>query len=369
MTSANVDRSDGNLDDLSVLVTFELPFSLYLPDGEYTVQLPTLEVIIVLERLANAQVDPRWGVEKSEGVEFMRDRYGRLRYTKVTVRTAGRPLIEDELLRRVKTGELEAPDGMLSVQIMSEEISSDFEPAAFQTAILAVNQLIDVYRTTGDQFHIKRVSDEDIFEATINWFVSDEPLGGTQRMGLGRGLTLEPTLSPMTVANIRHWLQHPRPVPVFALLFADSKEKLDAGDYRSAVIDARTALEVLVDEVLLIHFAHNHADLSAVCQILDVQAKRVTSAEDALRRAEVNRKLGNGLKKAIGLDLHNDSELWTRWLSAKQARETGAHRGASLTKEEASAAVNSMGDVIDKVLEAAKSSMAETEKSSEPAST
>jgi hypothetical protein len=60
-------------------------------------------------------------------------------------------------------------------------------------------------------------------------------------------------------------------------LFQDAKDRLDRSEYRLSVIDARTALEVFVDEVLLEYFSASGTSLKEACQVLKVDQERANA--------------------------------------------------------------------------------------------
>jgi len=170
-------------------------------------------------------------------------------------------------------------------------------------------------------------------------------------MNFGRGMTLEPTgFDDDTVAALRSWLDSNKPIPVAIELFQDAMDRIDRSEYRLAVIDARTALEVLVDGVLLGYLDASGSALDEACRLLNVRLEGVDSSEEAVQRSAINRKLGHACSQALGLDLHDGNPaLWRRWLSAKDLRERGAHRGARIGRSDASEAVNAMGDIIGEI--------------------
>ena len=156
--------------------------------------------------------------------------------------------------------------------------------------------------------------------------------------------------------RLHSWLISTRPIPLAIELFQDAKDRLGRSEYRLAVIDARTALEVFVDEVLLGYFCASGISLEEASRVLGVEPRNVQTLEDALQRSPINRKIGQALKQALNLDLHNGNPpLWKRWLRAKELRERGAHRGQEVVRTEAIEAVNTMGEIIQSVSRALKS--------------
>jgi len=263
-----------------------------------------------------------------------------------------------ELRRQVAAGKLDARDGVVKATLTIDNLIDDYGNVAFTEALNIVNRFIEVYRHVMDQFQIRRIPSEEVFKADIQWYLNDDLLGGTwSPMGFGHAITLEPQGSDaQTMGTLRSWLSSTRPVPVAIELFQDAKDRLDRAEYRLAVIDARTALEVLVDEVLFEYFSASGASLEEACRVLGVDPQKVQTLEDSLQFSPISRKLGNALKQALELDLHNgNSSLWQRWLRSKELREKGVHRGEEVNRAEALEAVNTMGEIIDNIWQALRS--------------
>jgi hypothetical protein len=345
-----------DIDGLTVKVTFELPFCLYLENGVYEVDRGGWAASLQLERVAQTHLDPRLGIAQAT-TELIRDRYGRLRFSKVVIQLPGKTVIKTGLRRQVAAGKLEARDGVVKATLTIEKLISDYGNVAFEEALNTVNRLIEVYRHVTNQFQIRRIPSEEIFKADIQWYQNDEPLGGTWYMGFGHGMTLEPQgIDAQAMESLRSWLSSTKSVPVAIELFQDARDRLDRAEYRLAIIDARTALEVFVDEVLLGYFSASGTLLEEACQVLDVEPRKVKTFEDALQRSLINRKVGHALKEALNLDLHDGNlQLWQRWSRAKELRERGAHRGEEVDRAEALEAVNTMGEILDHIRRALRS--------------
>ena len=337
---------------LTVHVSFDLPFSINLEGGPYEVSRGSWAALVHLEQVKQENPDPRLGVDQSS-LDLIRDRYGRLRYSRVVIELPGEAVIKAELYRQAAAGNLEPPEGIVHLNLTAEEIISNYRDAAFEEALAAVNRLIEIYRYVADQFHVTRIPTQEIFNTDIQWLQNGESFGGVWKVEMGHGISLQPTPLPSDVVqSIHDWLGDTRPVPLFGELFQDAKDRLDRGDDRQAVIDARTALEVFLDQVLLAYFTLPGRSLEDVGRIIDVNIAyyNIQNAEEALQRASINRKLGHALNEALGLDIHNGNpKLWSRWLDAKELREEGVHRGRTVEHAQAVDAVNCMGEVISEM--------------------
>jgi hypothetical protein len=355
MTSESNEIELADIGGLTVRVTFDLPFCLYLEDGGYEINRGSWLASIHLERVAQTNLDPRLGIAEGD-TELVRDRHGRLRFSKMVIEMPGKLVTEIELRRKVAAGELEAQDGVVSATFTTDRLISEFGNVAFEEALGTANRFIEVYRHVTDQFQVGRIPAEEIFKADIQWYQDGEPLGGTWRLGFGHGMSLEPKgFDPMTLERLRSWLSSTNPVPLPFELFLDAKDRLDRKDDRLAVIDARTALEVFLDQILLTYLSVTSFTIAEAGKLLDVDVghHNIQEFEEALQRSSINRKLGHALNQAIRLDIHNGTpELWKRWLSAKEVRERGAHRGQSIEHDEAVEAVNCMGEILSNMRDA-----------------
>lgn len=349
---------DLELQDISGLtarVTFDLPFCLYLEDGVYEINRGDWVASVHLERVVQTHLDPRLGIERAT-TELIRDRYGRLRFSKVVVELPGRPIIEAELRRQALAGNLESQDGAVQVRLTENDIISGYGDVAFEEAVNTVNRLIEVYRYVMDQFHIRRIPSQEIFTADIQWYLNGEFQGGTWYAAIGRGITMAPeSPAPERQQRLHSWLSTSDAIPLPFELFQDARDRLDRGDDRLAVIDARTALEVFLDQILLTYLTVSAFTLEEAGKVLDVDVDHhdIQEIEEALQRSSINRKLGHALHQAMNLDIHNGSpQLWQKWLWAKQLREKGAHRGQNVEHDEAVEAVNCMGEILSRMREA-----------------
>jgi len=337
--------------DLTAQVTFDLPFYLNLGVGPYEVCRGNWTAVIRHERVKQEHVDQRLGIAQSSG-ELKRDRYGRLNYSRLFIELPGKDLIEIELRRQVAAGSLESKDGVVQIYLTQATLS-EYVDVAFKEALAAVNRLIEVYRHVTDEFHVTRIPMQEIFTADLHWLHNGEVFQGTWHLGFGQGLTMEPTpMTAETLQALQDRLSTTEEVPLPWELFLDAKDRLDRRDDRQAVIDARTSLEVFLDQLLLANFTTVGLSIGEVGRVLDVNVQRynIQEVEEALQYSNINRKLGHALKQTIDLDLHDGSpELWKSWLKAKNLREKGVHKGQTVQHDDAVEAVNCMGEIITKM--------------------
>ena len=341
---------------LTVKVTFDLPFCIYLEDGMYEVSRGNWLASVQLERIEQEHIDPRLGIDTAS-TDLVRDRHGLLRYSRVVIEMPGTMVIEEATRIRVNAGEIEVDDGVVTLNLEQDDLL-EYHDVARQEALNVINRLIEVFRQITDSFHLKRIPMAEIFQSDTMWYHDDELIVGTHHSSFGNGMTLGITgVTPQTLDTLRGRLKSGEEVALPFELFMDAKDRLHRGEYRLAVVDARTALEVWVDKILLVYFQIQETSLESACQILDVRSGRAENLEDALQQAAINRKLGNALSIAVPMDLHNGyPKLWQLWLVAKDLREQGVHQGQEIDRTRAIDAVNTMGEIMGITREALNAS-------------
>lgn len=336
--------------DLKVKVSFGLPFCLYIEDGSYKVQMPSYVARVSTKRKKQKHIDPRLGVEEAT-TELKHDRHGRLRYTGVEIIFAGQAIIEQETKRRVREGEKQAEGPIVEISLDANELISEYSKAALEEAMVVARYFITVYREVTHSFYIKPFSRDDIFRATINWFHESEFLGGTEHAQFGKGMTLEPVgLLPATDLQFRQRLKVYSPPSLYAELAMNARDYLDLGDYRMAIIESRTCVEVVIDQLLWANFTKQGTSVETVKRLLNVRRRDVQSIEDALEKAWINNKLTKGLKYVLGKGLDEDIALWEKWLKAKHNRERAVHKGVEVSEADAKETVDTLSQIFDFII-------------------
>lgn len=156
------------------------------------------------------------------------------------------------------------------------------------------------------------------------------------------------TLTPSFHNTIASWLVEERGIPVWVELLQDSREYLDVGQYRHVVIDSRTALEVYIDQTLLLRFRERGTSVAEAIIELGIAsrfASQIATLEEAISYARMNDKLKRGLRAALGLQIGR-RVIWPNWLTAKRTRELGAHYGASVPEHDARHALETVEEMV-----------------------
>ena len=109
---------------------------------------------------------------------------------------------------------------------------------------------------------------------------------------------------------------------------------MEFGDYRMAVIDSRSSLEVLVDGILDQVFLGK--TVAQVREILKVTRRtEVSGIQGLIGSARINDKPNHGLRNAVGMSPADNPRLWRRWLNGKRIREQAVHYGQDVNKLQA----------------------------------
>jgi len=336
-----------NAQGLMVKVSFSLPFCLYIEDDSYEVQMPSYKAIVCTKRKKQERIDPRLFIEEAT-TELSHDRHGRLRYTDLEIRLTGQAVIERETKKRINEGKIQAKGTIINVSLSTDELISEYSQAALEEGMFVANYFITIYREASHNFYIKTFSRDEIYHATINWYSENELLGGTEHMSFGKGMTLEPTgLLPQIDQQFRQRLQVYSLPSLYAELILNASDYLDLGNYRMAVIEARTCIEVIIDQILETVFTQRQIELETVKELLDVRRKDIQTVEDALEKAWINNKLTKGLGYVLGRSLDTDVELWKKWLKAKSNREKAVHKAIDISEIDAKNAVETLSEIFE----------------------
>ncbi len=336
---------------ITVKVSFDLPFCLYMKDDNYEVQMPSYIATVSTKRKKHEHIDPRVGIEEAT-TELKHDRHGRLRYTGVEIMLAGQAVIERETKRRIREGEMQAEGPAIEISVNATDLISKYSQAALEEATAVANYFIAVYRHVIHAFYIRTLSRDEIYRATINWFAGSELLGGAEHASFGKGMTLEPVgLLPETDQQFRQRLKVYSLPSLYDELAMNAHDYLDLGNYRMAVIESRTCIEVIIDQLLQAHFTERGTSVETVKRLLNVRRRGVQSIEDVLEKTWINSKLTNGLKHILGKSLDEDVALWGKWLKAKSNRERAVHKAVDISEADAKNAIDTLSQIFDFIIE------------------
>ncbi len=205
------------------VVKFEIPYPLiWGKGGWFPIRLEGKDYEIAFERC--------W--RSGNNVELMYDRVGRVSFTRVYVRfpheTAS---VDGENLRTI--------------------------------AHKAINRLLDVYRVSTKEFHIGHIPLHELGATDTSHGVYTEADDGSLteihsfQLDMGLGLTLA------RIGDIddqaKSDLAYERPLPLVDLLMLNAKRSLLFEDFRIAVVEAETAFELAIDNLLRAYYLSEKA--------------------------------------------------------------------------------------------------------------
>lgn len=297
--------------------------------------MPSYTAVLQTKRRKHKHIDERLFIEAAESVQLRRDRHGRLIYTELNV-----------------TIPANAVFGSTSSRIDSQifvSADNNLSRIALKLAIGVANRFIEVYRDVDDgSFYIRQISEGDIYKTIVDWFLDERHLGGGLVLTYGRGITLEPiSLLPEAMEKLVIELSTYSPMTLAKKLFMSTEDYFDLEDYRMVVIEARTCIEVAIDQLLLTVFRERHEDLEELRKLLKVDKKKAGSIESILQHTEINLKVTKGLKKAIGISLDSVEHNWQKWLAAKDSRERAVHKAAEITEAEGTNALHVVKYILE----------------------
>ena len=251
----------------------------------------------------------------NSGNEIKYDRLGRVSYTKVAVRFPyAATRIESEELRRVSHK--------------------------------AINRLLDVYRCATKESHVGHIPIQELGPSNTSHGVYDFKDDGSAwelnsfRFDMGSGLTLART-QEMDGNSILD-LAYERPLPVVDLLVLNARRSLLFEEYRVTVIEAETAFEVGVDQVLTRYY------LSRTTKSTEGYIVPAHSREDVHRLLDAGLKnlINSHIPIALGREFIGTDEhsRWERYLY--DLRNAVIHDGKEVRESEAERALEAAEDAL-----------------------
>jgi len=311
--------------------------------------MPSYKASVLTTQKKHKHVDERIFIDETT-LEIRHDRYGRVRYTNAEVSIPGRAVLERDTRRRIADGEIETPeDGILRLEIDLEDLCNKYSQPALEQALDVINFFLAIYREVTNQFWVRTLSRDDISKVTIDWYEDSEPLCGSLAVYYGKkGISIKPPTNHKRESQLRERLKNSLPPSLVVELAMNARDYLEVDNYRMALIEARTCVEVFIDRLLTGYFQLKALPLADIKSILKVkQDVKCESVSDVLQQAWINNKLKNGLKEAVGKSLAEESALWERWSKLKNNREKAVHSATSIYEIDAIDGVKTLMDIID----------------------
>ena len=316
-------------------VTFALPVHLPLEPVPYEVVVEGGSVLVALARIAAERLHERSAIAEARGMEYFEDPGGELVYSRADVKIAL------ELLQsRVGTA-------------LAKPSEPEYVDVARVIALEAVNAILTVYRHLARAHHVSAMLMRDISQLDVVIDVHGYRHGGITQFGSeGRGFgPTQPLRDEQFHRTLRASLLMAERVPdLVDELELRALSLLSRGEYRLAVVEARTALEVALDSELYSALHESSDSLAQACALLGVKKRgSIRSIEDALSWANINAKL-SAAAALLKKDLLAPS-LDVEWPFAKILRERAFHSGHDVSQDDGTAAVQAMFQLAERIRE------------------
>ncbi|MBM3945077.1 MAG: hypothetical protein FJ317_06260 [SAR202 cluster bacterium] len=116
------------------------------------------------------------------------------------------------------------------------------------------------------------------------------------------------------------------------------------------MIDAWTALEAYVDNVLECALQKGGVSIADAKKLLDLRATyQPTTMRELVERANIEAKVRAGLRRAFGLKLAEDSVFWDDFKKKQEIRNEAVHGGSSPKLKMSVETLNIVRHIVDKV--------------------
>ncbi|MDP3062458.1 MAG: hypothetical protein Q8O40_04475 [Chloroflexota bacterium] len=136
------------------------------------------------------------------------------------------------------------------------------------TVHAVLNRLLAVYRFTAGEFHVDMVPRNEMWPMDVFTLNDDDTIGPEvqHRESFGGGLTI--ARHEVIPPEARRILAHGAELPMSRTLFLNAQREELFENYRLAVVEAETAFETLVDEVISQHYKATETPISKIEGIL-----------------------------------------------------------------------------------------------------
>jgi hypothetical protein len=323
----NSAKMDNEVEENLVTVDFDLPFPVQISSQPLDLDVRGIRCTLRFEEVCRENLDPRLRIS-GEDFDLLEDRFGWVRYSKVTVSIPLNQLPPIPL--RIKQDEW-----------------------PIEIAISAVNSFLGHYRDQLNLPWIRLMNPTEVWAADVTYSKKGIP---PRTVSFRR---LHQIKKPPIVGiadeqekALRERLRKTQRASPWKLLLLDAEDARSRGDTRLAVILGQTAIEGAVCEVLIHKFRENQTPLDKVCTQLKIKKAKALSYESAVETAQsIDLKLSEGLKLATGSSPQEDTTLWYEWDVANAMRVACVHHGYSPPLEETRAVLNTYWRIYREYLE------------------
>ena len=317
-----------------IAVRFALPYCLYLENGTYIVQVDGTPIQIDTQKVWRNSEGASNDDAVAEGTRYFNE--GHL---------IGAPIGGDEATGLVgknmefagdRTGYFRYTRMVIGLTYPADTPPQEKGGRIAQMAVATANALIDAYRYVSGRAYLPRLRIADLRFMEIQYPLTGE----VEYVGLfTRGLRIAVVNDGHAIHDqLRQMTQGGEGVPIHVDLLLASIRAVWETDYRLAVIEAVSALEVFVDTRL-------YSSL--------VNSGDMTEEEFDLFMYNDGQVLSDRMKKPIrriGLTSPADNQaLWQEWLAANGLRRNVVHAGYQVTEEEAKTVVRAIQNLLDEM--------------------
>jgi len=308
----------GDIKPIRVEIKCAIPFAIYA-EGEYQVNLSAGTVPVSIRRVRQSPIDRRIGIESGD-FDITEDRSGLVSYSEFSL-SLDYPTFE-ELQRQV--------GGHTNIEILRG------------IARTVINHVLDAYRQATKTPWIRRLADSDLYmlEGQATYAKGEAEIIAS--VGPPRSITLPVKgLSEGTHQRFLENLDSQEPPPVWDTLWLDSKDALNRGDYRSAVISGHSALETLSHATILAWLREQGLQIDEAVAKLARNSSEKGMLGRALSLEELTEHLNDPRKVEIALfDVLDSDPSWgfdlkIRFEHLAAARNQVLHSGADVSPNEA----------------------------------
>lgn len=224
-------------------------------------------------------------------------------------------------------------------------------------ALLVANEVIDGYTRVTASWLVRPLRMDDLMSFDVYHELDGEPLKFAKflmyfplpphEMG---NILVKPSDKP--TKDLLEFLNRSARLQVFVTLETRALRSAATEDTRSAIIDAWTALEVYVDNVLETGLREKTRSMGEVKKLLELRpSQQPKSVREAINLANIEPKVRAGLRKAFDVTLAGDSKFWSSFNEARDIRNDATHGGVNPTLQQAVDALNIVRTIVNKVEE------------------
>ena len=319
--------SQGPDNEVTTVVSFHVPFLLHLHNGTYEMKYGSKWIVFEVQRFN----EPSELVQKILGVkmifpknaEIPDDRFGRLAHSHIAV------FIPYRILDDIDTSVYQCPKcgtELVSTPTVCSSCGATFTQKEAEkpthsiikiTAIKYFNRFLEAYRFYSQEYYIEPVKNTDVISFQCDYVIKGRTYSGykyfvdTGSGGIKGGDAC--ILSDDTHNNLRNFLKQGSPIEIQERLLGNSKNHLLTQEYPLAIIEAVSALEIVLSDFI-----------RTECKMADIDDKKI---EQFIRDVGVMGQVKVVLKVLTKNKPQLDDPTFLECESAITLRNSVVHRG------------------------------------------